>query len=133
MPGIRPRLVHPVWVVIQPLDAVQTTYDSGAREQIPGLARKAQVRIKAQVHWSRLMDVEQTATGNVERYDGYLAFERSALQEAEYAPASGDRVVSVEGATADLYLQPNAQQRGQYGQQHNLVRVFFRDRGARRD
>jgi len=133
MPGIRPKLIHPVQVTIQPIDPATTSYDTGAREQIPSVARKAAVTIPAQVHWSRLLDVEQTMTGNVEHYDGWLAFERADLEKYSYAPADGDRVTAIEGVKALLYLQPNAQQRGQYQGRHNLVRVFFRDRGARRD
>ena len=49
------------------------------------------------------------------------------------APASGDRVVAIEGVVKHLYLAPNAAQRGQYSQHYTLVRVSFVDRGARRD
>jgi len=133
MPGIRPRLIHPVLVTIEPLDPAHTTFDAMAREQVPALVRKAPVSMLAQVHWARLQDVEDTPTGNVERYDGYLVFRRDDLTAAGYTPADGDRVVAIEGVTKKLYLNPNAQQRGQYQQQHHLVRVFFRDRGARRD
>jgi len=129
----RPRLIHPVDVTIQPLDTSSTLYDRDTRAPVPTQARSATVTISAQVHWARLEDVNQEAAGPVPRYDGYLVFLRRDLDAAPYVPGPGDRVVLIEQATVDLFLTGNAQQRGQYGRRHHLVRCYFEDRGARRD
>jgi hypothetical protein len=128
-----PRLVHPVSVQIEPLDRTASAWDGQAREQIPGLRRKATVTIQAQIHWSRLRALEGQPAGPVEHHDGHLVFLRADLERLSYAPGPGDRVAAIEGVTRDIYLTGNAQQRGQYFGRHHLVRCDFEDRGARRD
>jgi len=91
------------------------------------------VSIRAQLHWTRRQDLRPQQAGPQEKSDGYLVFLRQDLADLNYTPNHGDRVVSIEGQTVELYLKDTGQQRGQYDQRFNLVRVYFEDRQPRHD
>jgi len=132
-----PRLIHPVPVVVQPLDRGSSSWDSSAREPIPQLRRGTSVNIDAQVHWGKRDVRIQTSDGLVTEADGYLALRRRDIEAAGWTPGHGDRVVSIDGVVQEVYLLGPGQHRGQYrrrsGSRHQLVRIFFKDRAQRHD
>ena len=133
MPSPTPRLVHPVTVQIEPVDKSRSAWDTHAREEVPQLARAATVTLQAQVHWGRQRDQEPSPTGSMEHGAGWLVFTRRGLESAPYTPAPGDRVLTIDGRTVELYLLDAGLDRGQYNSTRHLVRCTFVDRQPRRD
>lgn len=120
-----PRLIHPVFVVIEPTDNASTRWDHAAKEQVPVLRRKTAITLQAQVHWDRQQATSRVDGGTVLQQRGFLVFLRRDVEAAAWVPAAGDRVSSIGGQTVDATLTSAGQQRGQYSSRHNLIRVEF--------
>ena len=134
---MRVRLIHPVSIIVQPLDKAASVWDSSAREPVARLRRAAPVTIDAQIHWARRDVTMPGPTGGVVQSACYLVFLLSDIEAATWTPAHGDKVTSIDGAAHELYLLGPGQQRGQYrrrtGTRHQIIRIYFTDRKQRHD
>lgn len=125
-----PNLIHPIDIVIKPIDRASTTYDRQAREPVRTVKRAAaDVLIEAQVSYRGTMNPRLIPEGIAEQVAGYLLFRVFDLTEAGYAPNIGDRITAIGLRTTSLFVLQNVDL-GHYGDQNgaSLVRVFFEDR-----
>jgi hypothetical protein len=127
--GLRrtPKLIHPVWIVIEQMDRTNTVFDNSAREPVRHVTRKGaeprsgdQTRIKAQVSYyfagGRLDYPMYDRRGVEEKTDGYIAMRVKDMIAAGLATKDattgivtvsllrGDRVVQHAGRAVDLYI-----------------------------
>ncbi len=121
MPSHIPELIEPSPIVIEQLDTGNTVYDALAREPIKSVARTAAVTLTAQVAWGRSAKYAHRAGGqgglNSEAR-GYLVFKTSDLDDAGVTLARGDKVVTIGGRPADVYLTERTYGAHHYGEPH---------------
>lgn len=130
--GIRPRLIHPVWIIVQKVDKDNTEYRANAREAIKTVERGPEVRVRAQVQWARRKDPNAARTGIVHGASGYVLFDMRDLETLDYTPGDGDRITTI-GALTGLSLYMTAQTpAGHYDGRHWLLRVDFTDKAPGR-
>lgn len=101
------RLISPVPVVVEQLDTANTIYDDVAREPVKTVARASQTTLEAQVSWGRSSRYSYRQGGQdgfAEKADGYLVFRVSDLDDAGVSLARGDKVVTIGGRPAGVYL-----------------------------
>lgn len=123
-----PNLVHPVDVVIARKDASATIFDPDAREPVREVARLADLTIKAQVSYSPTRAPEYERIGPNEKVTGYLLFRKTDLTSKGYTPKRGDRIATIQGAPADLWLVQTFPAGHYPGLGPTLLRAFFGDR-----
>lgn len=123
-----PNLVHPLQVVISRKDAGATIFDADAREPIHEVARQADLTIPAQVSYNPTRTPEYQRIGANEKITGYLLFRRVDLTAKGYDPKRGDKIVSLQGVAADLWITQTFPAGHYPGLGATLVRAFFGDR-----
>lgn len=124
-----PTLIHPVPVILEPLNAATAPRDEEARELVHGARRGTKVRISAQVSWSLKDDPTDHPAGVVEISKGYVLVRRRDLERMNLTIARGDRISKIGVQAVDVYVT-GTQPRGHYPDQggHTLLRVYWGDR-----
>jgi hypothetical protein len=124
-----PNLLHPVPVVIRPIDKPNTPYDSDFREPIQRVARKSDVTLPGQVAWANDKQVQYTRGGNRYDADGYVLFRYADLSAAAITLAVNDRIVSLGGLEVNVYIK-HFQPMGHYADAGGptLIKAFFSDK-----
>lgn len=124
----RPRLLHPVPVVIQPSDLAATDIRANAREPVKTVARASEVNTEAQIQWTRRRDPNNTRSGMKEDASGYLLFRKTDLAELEYTPTQGDQITAIGDLTGLSLYMTSQEPAGHYDGQHWLLLVNFTDK-----
>lgn len=130
----RPRLIHPVVVVVEPSVVAETYYDEDAREPVQHLKRSATVELPGQVSWGESQNLEDTAGGAVLAADGYVLFLREDMDALSLELKINDRVKKLGWNEVDLYLV-RLQWIGHYPDMGGatMLRAWFRDRSMVRE
>lgn len=129
----RPRLLHPVEVVIEPIDVAATVYRPNAREPIKTVARKTTVSVSAQVQWNKNRAPDAIRAGIAETASGYFIFLKSDLSDASYVPRHGDRVITIADTPQPISLYLKDQEPcGHYDGEYWMLRVDFVDKAPAR-
>lgn len=123
-----PNLIHPQDVVISRKDAAATIFDRDAREPVREVARMADLTIRAQVSYSPTRAPEYERIGPNEKITGYLLFRHVDLAAKSYTPKRGDRVVSLQGVAANLWIVQIFPTMHYPGLGATCLRAFFGDR-----
>lgn len=134
---MRPRLIGPELLTIQPIDRSATVVDELAGEYVGSLARSAPVQIRAQV--DELRDNERMARqGGAEvRVLWTCTFRRVDLEAAGYLPRNGDLVTERaqrdgSGARSVALYVANAVDSGEILSGRSLVEVDLTDQAPAR-
>lgn len=124
-----PNLIHPVPIVIEPIDKPNTEYDEDFREPIQLVARKATKTVPGQVMWSVDKRIQYTRGGNRYDADGYVLFRYVDLVKEGVTLSISDRLVSIGGLTTNVYIQ-YFQPLGHYPDTGGptIVKAFFSDK-----
>jgi len=130
----RPRLIHPVVVVIEPSVVAETFYDEDAREPVQKLTRSATVEIPGQVSWRDSQNLEDTAGGAVLSADGYVLFLKEDLDGLSLDLKVNDRIKKLGWNSVDMYVV-RVQWIGHYPDMGGatMLRAWFRDRSMVRE
>lgn len=96
----RPKLKHPVIIVIEPLDAGATYYDDDTREQIQILGRATEIEIPAQIEYRDFVQYGQAdATwdrgGYIGNERGYALIRYIDAGKRSYTPKVGDKITMI--------------------------------------
>lgn len=96
----RPRLLHPLTVVIEPLDKGATYYDDDTREQIQILGRSVEVEIPAQVEYRDFVqhgqaDATWDRGGYIGEERGYILIRYIDATKRGYTPKVGDKITMI--------------------------------------
>lgn len=124
-----PNLLSPLFATIEPVSRSTTRWDADAREPVRTLARATTVIIPAQVSTEKSGN-EHTATGTVERADGWLTIRKRDADARSWTPSVGDKITALGHRTTELYVE-KVQDIGHWGDQSgfSLLRLHF---GTRR-
>lgn len=107
----RPRLLHPLTVVIEPLDTASTYYDENTREQIQIIGRAPEIEIQAQVEYRDFVqhgqaDATYDRGGFMGEERGYILIRYIDAAKLSYTPKLGDKIAMI-GKGSDT-PQPSA-------------------------
>jgi len=130
----RPRLIHPVAILVEPSVVAETIYDEDAREPVQHLRRAASVELPGQVNWGQSADLEMTEGGAVMGADGYIVFLKEDLDALSVTLKINDRIKKTGWNVVDLYIV-RLQWMGHYPDMGGatLLRAWFRDRAMTRE
>lgn len=130
----RPRLIHPVRIVVEPAVVAQTFFDEDAREPVQHLKRSATIDLPGQVSWGESAGLEDTPGGAVLASDGYVLFLKEDLDRVSLDPKINDRIKKIGWDNVDLYLV-RLQWIGHYPDMNGatMLRAWFRDRSMVRE
>lgn len=145
-----PRLIHPVFIVLEILDRDSTFYDTSAREPVRQAVRKGsqphtgtRVKIRCQISFyfagGRLDYISYDRRGIKEGTDGYVAFrikdlinkglaERDEDGIVSFSFGRGDRIVQLGNRVVDLYLTSFEDFAFYPGSSQTMLQVSFQDR-----
>lgn len=124
-----PRLIHPIYITIAPLDNDAQTMDDAAREPIHGARATTTIRVQAQVTYDKKDEPQYEITGNNPSDAGHVCFTPAGLARAGYTPKTGDRITLIGDRTpADLYLTGSVPQAHYDRRGAGLVKWNFADR-----
>jgi len=125
----QPRLIHPVTLVILPINKGDTVYDGAAREPVKQVSRSEPVSVPAQVQWSKLSDPQPNRGGVQEKSSGYVIFRTIDLEIRSYWPQRGDRITSIGTKYTNQHLYLTGQEpAGHYDGDPKLLVFNFEDR-----
>lgn len=127
------RLIHPIKVTIEQTDKESTLMDDNLREPIGGVARKAEITVKAQVTYRRKDDPDADRESlNVEEHtEGWLTLRTLDLKRAGVTLQRGDKITKIgEGDLAEevSYFLDRKQPLGHKGRGGHFFRFYFVDR-----
>lgn len=127
-----PRLIHPVDVVFELRDYVNTIVDEDTREPVRQLARKVPITLPGQVLWDYKGDPKATQAGLELEESGYVLVRfvdlRAALGGTGVSIGHGDRINSIGGLDVSLYVT-RTRPMGHYPKLGpTLLRCYFADR-----
>lgn len=128
---MRPRLIHPVEVVIEQVDADATVIDPDFEQPIGEVVRVA-LTLRAQQRLTRGNMLRQGAAGAdpLANAVGHLVFEIEALERASQSPRVGDRITRI-GLEAVDYRVLAIEDRAPYaGRFWHRYAVFGPERAA---
>jgi hypothetical protein len=130
----RPRLIHPVVVLLEPSVVSETIYDEDAREPVQHLKRAVSVEIPGQVNWGGSENMEMTEGGAVLSADGYVLFLKEDLDGVSVEIKVNDRIKKLGWNTVDLYVV-RTQWLGHYPDMGGatMIKAWFRDRAMVRE
>lgn len=92
---MRPRLIRPQLVTVEPIDRSATRYDDLAGEPVGAVARLAPVELRCQVDVNTENRRAPTQGGPVVRIEAKLTFLREDVDAAGWSPSDGDRITRV--------------------------------------
>lgn len=123
-----PRLLHPVPVELEQIDKPGTVYDEDGREPVQQAARRAAVRLPAQLKFDDSETLRPTTTGPTSGADGYALFRMKDLKTAGITLRIGDRLRLAGDVPLDVYID-RLQPIGHLPRWNStLVRAYFSDR-----
>ena len=99
-----PNLIHPVPIIIQQIDKDTTLYDEDYREPIQQSRRKARVTVPGQVAWGADTRLVTNRAGVESSSTGYIIFRYIDLDAQSIVLQLDDRIISLGGVEADLYV-----------------------------
>lgn len=122
---MRPRLVHPVVVVVEQIDPAAQSIDPVFQQPL-GVTTKLTFTLRGQVKTVRSQPLTMTAGGAepTTNSDGHVTFEASALTAAGVTLRPGD-VITSEGGFPVRHRILRVEPHGTYGGVHHLVLAFF--------
>jgi len=146
----RPRLIHPVPVVLEILDRSQSFFDTSAREAVrqavhrgsqPNTGSRTTVKGHVMFYFAggRIDYPTPDRRGSIEGTDGYVVFRIKDLIAVELAAMDadgvvtfglkrGDRIVQLGSRRVDLYVL-NFEDFAHYpGMNQTMIQVNFQDR-----
>lgn len=96
----QPKLIHPLNIVIKPLDTSTTIYDANAREAIQIVKRKVTITIAGQVEYRDFTqhaqsDARYEKQGFVGEERGYILIRYIDAAQLGYVPAIGDEITMI--------------------------------------
>jgi len=96
----QPRLLHPLWCVIEPLDASSQIEDENMREEIQIVGRSPRISIPAQLEYrdkgrNAIASESFDARGLVSHEGGYFLVRVLDTQLRGWTPSIGDRLVEI--------------------------------------
>lgn len=100
-------LIEPSWVTVEQVNKAGTAFDTLAREPVKQSARAAGVELLAQVSWGRSYKSSRWGGGQggeIDDASGYLVFAVADLDDAGVTLAKGDKVATIAGRTANVWL-----------------------------
>jgi hypothetical protein len=126
-PRVIARLIHPIDVLVEQLDAPATAIDPEFREpaDAAGATFRPPVSIRAQITWGTKDEFRRSAGGDEYQADGHFTFLASHLEWLGITLHKGDRV----SATADRtyrYRVVAVEPAGHYHGQPHLVKAHFK-------
>lgn len=92
---MRPRLIRPQLVTVEPIDRSRTRYDSLAEEPRGAVAYGAAIVLRCQVDVRTENRRASTQGGAVVRKEAQLTFLRADVDAAGWSPQDGDRITRV--------------------------------------
>lgn len=99
-----PNLLHPVQVIVQPIDRAATLQDDDFREPIQNAARGADVAINGQVKWEEDEGERPAKTGPGAASRGYVLFRYRDLDRLGLVLKQGDRIARIGRLETDVYI-----------------------------
>jgi len=124
----RPKLIHPVDVVLEQVDDGETAWDDQAREPVFQAAHSAAVTLKGQASYGSSADLSFERAGRRENESGYVLFRTADLEAAGVALRPNDRITKVGNVDHDVYIT-RLEPKGHYPKfGHTLVKAYFADR-----
>lgn len=120
-----PRLIHPVVIVVEQIDAAAQVIDSLFNQPI-GAPPKVTRTLRGQVKTARAQSLQPTAGGNspAANSDGHVAFLVAELAAAGVTLRVGD-VITSEGGIAVRHRITRLDPRGTYGGIHHMLFAYF--------
>lgn len=123
-----PNLIHPVSVVIERRNLVDTIYDEDAREPVRQATRTAEITINAQILWDYHSDPKSEDAGLDLGESGYILVRMVDLQAASVSLGFGDRITKIGTLGVELYIT-RTRPMAHYGPTGaTLLRCYFADR-----
>ena len=92
---MRPRLIRPQLVTIEPIDRSATRYDALTEEPLGRVARSTSITLRCQVDVDSENRRAPTQGGAVIRKAARLTFLREDVDAAGWSPSDGDRITNV--------------------------------------
>lgn len=132
---MKARLIHPVAVVVEQLDAENTDFDEVTGEPAQqvdefgtdvAVATKVAISMPGQIAWQEKYAYNAGQGGQVLKSSGYVLFERGTLEEMGVTLALNDRITSVDEDAVDLVIV-GLTTTGHY-RHWTLMRATFLDR-----
>lgn len=121
------RLLFPVTVTIEPLDAAATITDPRTREPVFGVARKAAITIPAQVQFGVRAQRNLGDAGDAPTSLGYLVILVSDAATRSYTPVAGDRITNIPDH-AGIYFVTSVTPHAHKGGRARTLHLAFSDR-----
>ena len=125
-----PNLIHPVAVVIEPIQRSQTIVDDDYGEEFESTDYGVPVTIKGQIKWGKDDKLRPTDLGAESGSDGYVLFRKVDLATLSLSdPKQGDRISKLGTVNVDVYVV-EVRHEGHYSDQSGptLVKAYFKDR-----
>ena len=107
MAGFKAKLISSVWVTISQKDVATTVMDDDAREPVKQARRTTDVKLKAQVSYSRTRGTsffEGGQGGPSTDAAGHLVFLKKTLKKKGLTFVRGDRITSIGGKAKEHYF-----------------------------
>lgn len=116
---MRPRLIHPVEVVVERVDKAATEYDADFREPVNEVTYSAVVRLQAQVKFDRFEARNMTPGGDAPQTTGYLLISADRANEIQ----KGDKISKIGEVPVELFITEK-RPAVHYGKAR-MIKVFF--------
>lgn len=121
---MRPRLVHPVEVIIYRIDKTETQFDPDFREPIGGIQYEGEpVKLNAQVKYDSFTALNMVAGGNSPSTSGHLV----VYEGQDNGIGIGDKITNIGGQETELYITEK-RPAACYGGKARLTKVLFEAR-----
>lgn len=123
---MKPRLIHPVDVVIERLDQAATTWDPDFREPVANttVKYKEPETIKGQVNFRGFEQRDMTPGGETPVTSGHIVYRTDQTISLQ----KGDRIVSSGGTPLLHVYVTSVKPAGTYGGKHHLEKAEFQER-----
>lgn len=121
------RLLFPVDVTVEPLNAAATITDPRTREPIFGVARSAAITIPAQVQFGVRAQRNLTDAGDAPTSLGYLVILVSDAEARSWTPIAGDKITDIPSHTG-IYFVTSVTPHAHKGGRARTLHLAFADR-----
>ena len=101
---MQPNLIHPIPIVIEPIDRTNTVYDEEAREPLRNAARKTTVTVPGQIQPLEASSFLGFRGGPARDYKLRIIFRIVDCQRRGWEPKRGDRITKMGSETTELYV-----------------------------
>lgn len=126
-----PRLIHPVNVEVESLDAEESVFDPDFKQPVTRV--RTSYNLPGQVKWEAHNEAGPTGAGVELIADGYVLFRQDDLRSAGWTPKQGDKLLafgSGPNRVAQALFVVRLRPMGHYPDQGGatLLKCFFRDK-----